>query len=63
MQIIKPILGALILAAAPLAIADQSAFLFDKADGCMDGPLKQFGRYIGTNVRTWNTEAESWDIA
>jgi hypothetical protein len=110
MQITKTFAIALIFAAAPLAIADESYFLFDAADGCMEGPLEQFGRYIGdwniedeslaqdgsgwgpgngarwifsclgngtaiqdfwvpnggpvgTNLRTWNTETESWDIA
>ncbi len=55
MQIIRVILSVSILAAAPLAIADEAAFLFAKADGCMDGPLKQFGRYIGD----WSIEDES----
>jgi len=110
MQISRIFAIALILAAAPLAGADESDFLFDAPDGCMEGPLEQFGRYIGdwkiedeslaqdgsawgpgagarwifsclgdgtaiqdfwvpnggpvgTNLRSWNTTTESWDIA
>jgi len=55
MQISRIFAIALILAAAPLAGADESDFLFDAPDGCMEGPLEQFGRYIGD----WKIEDES----
>jgi hypothetical protein len=92
------------------AHAGPSALPFDSQDGCMDGPLAQFGQYlgdwkiedsrlsretgewepgqgarwiftclgdgtaiqdfwipfggpIGTNLRTYHSETESWDIA
>jgi hypothetical protein len=101
----------LFTAFAPVpAIADDTASLFEENGGCMEGPLEQFGRYlgdwkiedetlaqdgsgwgpgkgarwifsclgngtaiqdfwlptgglVGTNLRTWNTTTESWDIA
>lgn len=100
----------LVLLFANCALADPSAIPLDRRDGCMQGPLAQFGRYIGnwriedsqlgkdgqtwmpgdgarwnfvclgngtaiqdfwmppdgnvgTNLRTWNADSESWDIA
>ena len=101
--------AALLLGSAAFA-ADGSAIPLGDTDACMQGPLAQFGRYIGnwdiedsrlsqdgqtwiagkgarwnficlgngtaiqdfwipndgavgTNLRTWNPETESWDIA
>ena len=110
MQSIRLIVGTLIVSISPLAVASAISDLFGKDDGCMEGPLEQFGRYVGdwkiedeslaqdgsgwgpgagarwifsclgdgtgiqdfwipnggqvgTNLRTWNTDTESWDIA
>jgi hypothetical protein len=99
-----------ILFCGDLSFADIPAAPLDNADACMEGPLAQFGRYIGnwdiqdsqlsqdgqtwtkgdgaqwnfvclgngtaiqdfwlppdgnvgTNLRTWNSKTESWDIA
>ena len=107
--IMKKLFTIFAIFAAPV-FAAVPADLFESDGGCMDGPLEQFGRYIGdwkiedeslardgsgwgpgngarwifsclgdgtaiqdfwipnggsvgTNVRTWNTETESWDIA
>ncbi len=98
------------LFATGTALADSSGLPFDNAKSCMQGPLEQFGRYlgnwniedsqlgpdgktwtpgpgarwnfvclgngtaiqdfwmppdgsVGTNLRTWNPNTESWDIA
>jgi len=98
------------LLASGAALPDAPALPFDDDHGCMQGPLAQFGRYlgnwtiedtqlgqdgktwtpgagarwnfaclgngtaiqdfwmpndggVGTNLRTWNPETESWDIA
>lgn len=100
----------LLLAITPGAVAaDAGGLPLSESSGCMQGPLKQFGQYIGnwdiedmqlgqdgewrpgegaqwnwvclgngtaiqdfwlapngnvgTNLRTWNAEAEIWDIA
>ena len=99
-----------LLVCSGAAFADARAIPFDNEDACMQGPLAQFGRYIGnwhiedsrlgqdgqtwsagdgaqwnfvclgngtaiqdfwmppdgnvgTNLRTYNSETESWDIA
>lgn len=55
MQSIRLIVGTLIVSISPLAVAVDTTDLFDKADGCMEGPLEQFGRYMGD----WKIEDES----
>jgi len=108
MKLLPTGLLAAVLAAS--ANADQLTLPFDDADGCREGPLAQFGQYIGdwriadstrnqetgewepgkgarwiftclgdgtaiqdfwmpfnspvgTNLRTYHSETESWDIA
>lgn len=108
---LKTKLTAALLACFGLPVlADMPVVPLEQEDGCMQGPLAQFGRYIGnwtiedsrlsqdgqtwskgngaqwnfvclgngtaiqdfwmpqdgnvgTNLRTWNAETESWDIA
>ena len=37
----------------------------DKTEGCLEGPIEQFGRYIGDwDIRTWSlnqTDGKTWD--
>lgn len=98
------------LACGSIAVADEESIPASTNDGCMEGPLEQFGRYIGnwdiedtalkqdgsgwqpgagakwnfvcigngtaiqdfwmpngggigTNLRTWDPDTETWDIA
>lgn len=110
MKLRKSVISVALLSCGALAMADEAAIPLDITDGCMQGPLAQFGRYIGnwdiadsqlskdgqtwnpgkgakwnfvclgngtaiqdfwmpndgavgTNLRTWNPETGSWDIA
>ncbi len=48
-------MGILGLLLAGTAVADDSALPFGNIDGCMQGPMAQFGRYIGD----WSIEEKT----
>ena len=61
-----------------LLYAGEDGFPFTENDGCMQGPLAQFGKYLGdwkiedsrlsrdgfgTNLRTYDPASGTWEIA